>query len=83
MMPTSLLSAYVEQLPRISASESLQAAERIAVGTGSLKKGVGRRIASGWARQADHDRPVVRPTSPESYRAQMAMVGIAVKKADG
>ena len=79
-MPTPILNAYAEQLPRISAAESLQAAERVAVGTGSLKKGVGRRIADGWQRQAGKSRPVIRPKSREMYDAQMAGLGIGVKR---
>lgn len=78
-MPTPLLNAYAEQLPRISAAESLQAAERVAVGSGTLKKGVGRRIADGWQRQADQRRHVVRPGNREMYQAQMAGLGIGVK----
>jgi hypothetical protein len=79
-MPTPLLNAYAEQLPRITAEESLQAAERVAVGSGSLKKGVGSRIASGWQRQADQKRIAIRSTSREMYHAQMAGLGIGVKK---
>jgi hypothetical protein len=79
-MPTPLLNAHAAQLPRISAAESLQAAERIAVGSGTLKKGVGRRITDGWQRQADQRRQVIRPKSPEMYEAQMAGLGIGVKK---
>lgn len=78
MMP-SLLNAYSEQLPRLVAEESLQAAERMAVGSGSLKKGVGRRIASGWERATDRQRTVMRPKGRAQYMAQMAGVGIAVK----
>lgn len=78
-MPTPLLNAFAENLPRISAEESLQAAERVAVGSGTLKKGVGPRIASGWQRQADQRRVVIRPKSREMYQAQMAGLGIGVK----
>ena len=50
-----------------------------AVGSGTLKKGVGSRIAGRWEREANKTRAVLRPKNPEMYRAQMAMVGIAVK----
>lgn len=79
-MPTPLLNAYAEQMPRLVAEDSLRAAERIAVGSGTLKKGVGKRIADGWQKQAGQGRPVVRPKSPEMYEAQMAGLGIGVKK---
>src|SRR5688500_3605156 len=84
-MPTSLLNAYAEQLPRISAEESLQAAERIAVGSGTLKRGVDRRISDGWTRQAGQRRLVIRPKSAQMYQAQMSALGIGVKlvKPDG
>lgn len=85
-MPTLLLNAYATRLPRLSAEESLMAAQRIAVGTGSLQKGDGRRIAEGWQRMAAQHRPVVRPTDEAMYAAQMAGLGIGVrkvKKADG
>lgn len=84
-MPAPLLNAYSEQLPRIVAEESLQVAQRVAVGSGTLKKGVGRRISETWTRQAGQRPSVVRPKSREMYQAQMAGLGIGVKmvKPDG
>lgn len=78
-MPTPLLNSYAEMAPRLAAEESLLTAERIAVGTGSLRKGVGRRIAHGWERQADQRRIAIRPKGPGEYAATMASVGIGVK----
>lgn len=85
-MPTPWLNAYAEQLPRINAEESLIAAERIAVGSATLKKGTARQITDGWRREAHQRRVVLRPQGREMYRAQMAAMGIGVKtvkKADG
>ena len=84
-MPVPLLNAYAENLSRLTAEESLVAAERVAVGTGSLKKGQGKRIAGQWSRRADQTRHVLKPSSKEAYAAQMAMSGIGVKfvKPDG
>lgn len=79
-MPTPILNAYAEQLPRLSAEESLLSANRIAVGTGSLKKGEGRRVVAGWSRQVDDRRSVVRPKGPSEYAAHMAAMGIGVKR---
>lgn len=79
-MPTPLLNAYAEMLPRLIAEESLLTSERVAVGSGSLKRGQGRQIAQGWMRQTDRPRDVIRPKSKEMYHAQMAMAGIGVKK---
>ena len=85
-MATPLLNAYADELPRLSAEESLQAAERTAVGTGSLKKGVGRRISDGWSRRAGQRAHAIRPKSKAMHVAQLAALGIGVKtepKADG
>lgn len=84
-MPVPLLSAYIDNLPRLTAEESLVAAERIAVGTGSLRKGQGKQIAGQWQRATGQTRQVLKPSSKEAYRAQMAMAGIGVKlvKPDG
>jgi hypothetical protein len=79
-MPTPLLNAYAEQLPRLSAEESLLAANRIAVGTGSLRKGEGRRIAAGWQRAMGQRVPSVRPKGPGEYAAHMAGLGIGIKR---
>lgn len=79
-MPTPILNAYAEQLPRLSAEESLMAANRVAVGSGSLKKGVGQRIAQGWQRAAGRSAPALRPKGPAEYAAHMAALGIGVKK---
>lgn len=85
-MPTPLLSAYVDAMPRLMAEESLREAERIAVGGGHLKRGVARNISNRWRRQAGDRGPVLaRPSSREGYRAQMAMAGVGVRmvKRDG
>ena len=78
-MPPPLLNAYAEQLPRLTAEESLQAAERTAVGSGALKKGKGKQIADRWRRQAGQRAHVLRPATREQYAAQMAGLGIGVK----
>lgn len=78
-MPVPFLNAYADELPRLAAEESLLTAERVAVGSGSLKKGVGHRISDGWVRQTGQRRAVIRPKSREMYRAQMAGLGIGVK----
>lgn len=87
-MPTPLLDAYASQVTPLHAEESLSAAERIAVGTGSLRKGMGRRIADGWSRQVDRERPKLRPQSKAEYLAHAAAAGVAVRmtpkrRADG
>ena len=78
-MPVPLLNQYVEALPSLTAEESLVAAERVAVGSGSLKKGLGKQIAGQWQRQTGRTRHVLKPSTKEAYRAQMAIAGIGVK----
>lgn len=79
MMPPAVLSAYQSDLPRLQAEESMQWAERFAVGGGRLRKGSAGRIMSRWERTADNRRPAIRPQSAGAHKAQMASVGIAVK----
>jgi hypothetical protein len=79
-MPVPLLNAYAEQLPRLHAEESLQAFERIAAGTRSLRRGAARQLLSSWQRQTEQQRVVVRPKNREAYEAQMAMAGVGVKR---
>ena len=50
------------------------------MGTGSLKKGEGRRVAAGWVRIADQHRVIVRPKGKAEYGAHMAALGIGVKR---
>ena len=79
-MPTELLNEYAANLPRLTAEESLLAAERMAVGSGTLKKGKGRQIAEQWRRATGQTRHVLRPSSEEMFTAQMGGLGIGVKK---
>ena len=79
-MPTALLNAHAEQLPRLSAEESLLAAERHGVGAGTLQRSARRRIAGEWQRLARQDRVVLRPKTSAEHDAYMAMNGIAVKR---
>jgi len=79
-MPSPLLNAYAEQLPRIMAEESLLAAQVVAVGAGTLRRGDRSRTIHAWERQADQPRVVVRPQGRAMYDAQMAQAGIAVKR---
>lgn len=79
-MPSLLLDAYAAQLHRLTAEEALQAAERTAVGSGVLRRGVGRQITAAWQRQVGRQGPVLRPRSREAYEAHMAMAGIPVKR---
>lgn len=79
-MPTPLLNAYADELPRLTAEESLVAAQRTAVGAGSLKKGKARQIADSWNRQAGRGRHVtLRPKTREQWVAMAAGAGVGIK----
>lgn len=77
-MPIPLLRAHLAMLPRLEAEESLVAAERLAVGTASLKADARRRVIDDWAKVA---RPVAvqRPTDPAARRALAAAAGIGMR----
>jgi hypothetical protein len=79
-MPAPLLNAYAAQLPGLVAEESLLAATRVAVGSGSLRKGEGRRLMATWSRTAGQGHPAPRPKGPAEYAARMAVMGIGVKR---
>lgn len=85
-MPAPLLSAHAAQMRHLEAEEALQLAERVAVGSGTLRRWTAQRIVRDWQRAVDRPRAVLRPRTREAYDAQMAVSGIAVKrvaKADG
>ena len=79
-MPSALLSAHVVEMPRLVAEESLQAAARVAVGSGTLKKGKASQLQRNWQRQTASRPPVIRPASRDGYAVQMAGLGIGVRK---
>ena len=78
-MPPAILDAYAMAVPALTAEESLQVAERVAVGSGSLKRGVGRRISEGWMRTVGRDRPQLRPTTKAEHQAYSQAAGVAVR----
>lgn len=77
-MPSPLLTAYIAELPRLAASESLLAAERHAVGAGRLSRGDRQRITGAWRRSAEQSREAIRPRSRAEARAYAGMSGIRV-----
>lgn len=79
-MPIPLLNAYAEQLPQLVAEESLLAVTRVAVGTGSVRKGEGPRLMASWTRTAGQGQAAPRPKGPAEYAARMAVMGIGVKR---
>lgn len=77
MMPVPLLQAYLAMLPRLEAEESLVAAERIAVGTGSMTKDGRDQVIDAW-RTAAQIRIIRRPRDRVTHGAQLASVGIGL-----
>jgi hypothetical protein len=74
--PRAIVRAHLRMLPRIEAGESLLTAERVAVGTGSMKGDAGRDLARHWADTARGERQVERPRSAKARRAALASAGV-------
>lgn len=66
-------------IPRLEARESLLASARIAVGTGSLKKGAAKDIQRRWERDANGGRAMPRERRPPDPRA-LGALGIKVTR---
>jgi hypothetical protein len=78
--PRAVVRAHLLMLPRLDAEESLSAAQRVAVGTGSLKGNAGPALIRDWLRVAHRDRPSTRGMSPASLKARGKAVGIGFRK---
>ncbi len=61
-------------LPRLSAEESMRAANQIAYGTGNLEKDTARRMADRWTQQANPQQRAAKAT-PQ----QLGSMGIKVR----
>ena len=61
-MPTPLLNAYIEMLPRLQAEESIAAVTVAALGSGSVKQSEARRVTRSWEATARSKR-VAQPAS--------------------
>ena len=63
-MPTPLLNAYIEMLPRLQAEENISAVTVAALGSGSVKQAEARRITRSWEASArSHGAPRAQPAS--------------------
>jgi len=74
--PIAIVRAYAAKLRNIEAKESLLERERIAAGTGSLKKTDAKLVLSRWNKLAKGTRASV-PVRPDQLRS----VGIGYRKA--
>lgn len=77
-MPIPLLQAHLVMLPRIDAEEALAEAERVAVGSGSMKPASRTEVLAAWRRSASIE-VVRRPRDREAHRAVLAAANIGMR----
>jgi hypothetical protein len=77
-MSPPLLIAYVRELPRLTAAESLRRAAEIGLGTGSLEQREARRLQSEWERETTGAPRRQRLESPAELHALMNAIGVQV-----
>jgi hypothetical protein len=79
-MRLPLLHAHIAMVPRLVAEESLEAAERTAVGTVILTKQSRSDVLASWRKAAEPDRPRARRAPTFGGTADMAKrSGIGVR----
>lgn len=66
-------------MPRLQAEEAFAAAERVAVGSGSLEPRASREITSRWTRTIDGDRRIGQPAVKASPRT-LGLLGIGMRR---
>lgn len=81
-MPTCLAQALFTMLPRLEAEESLLAADRVAMGTGSMKKESADATWKRWATATGHgaDAAKPRPTALAAHGIPVRRVKTGRKK---
>ena len=79
-MPHWLLDAYMENMPKIEARESLSMATAVAVGSGTMKKHQSKEIIRRWERRAGRS-DIVRGLSTADVAARHG-IGIVVEGPD-
>jgi hypothetical protein len=77
-MPIPLLRSHLAALPRLEAEESLLEAERIAVGSATLKPAPRGEVLAAWRDQAGV-KVVRRPRDRAAHGAQLAAAGIGIR----
>jgi len=73
-MPSALVRACLQMLPRLEAEESVLAANRYKVGSGTLPKEQHDAIAGAWEQQADRPRPKADPSALVAHGFQVRKV---------
>lgn len=74
-IPLKWLRAYIDQLPRLQAQQSMQRVTEIAIGTGNMEKRDKERILRQWERQIHIVREKQTP-SREQRALVLATMGI-------
>lgn len=77
--PVAVLNACLAEIPRLRATEALEQASVVAVGSGSLKKDASQATLRAWRHLAGLDR---RPasTSTRQARPNLAGLGLGLRK---
>lgn len=78
-IPQAVVNAHVAMLPRLDAEESLLAAMRVGVGSGSLKKDAAQSIQREWSRRANRT-PRLSPFSTLPPPHKVGAKGFGVRK---
>lgn len=78
--PRGVVRAHLVMLDRLDAQESLLMAQRIAVGTGSLKGNTGRQWAEEWALAGRGESAPEPRTGPTPPQVVLGRIGIGVRK---
>ena len=74
-IPSALVRSYVRMMPILRAEESIQAADRTAVGMVMLEADSRERILDGWHRQATRRPLIVGPDEPAAPVRRVRVVG--------
>lgn len=71
-----LLNSYISAMPRLYGEQSMDAAQRVAVGSGTMDKSDRKKLVGHWQKLTGDN--AVRKPSPEERRAMLESVGISI-----
>lgn len=74
-LPMGVLSAYVQNLPRMRAEGALEGVSVTMIGTGSMEKRHAERALRDWQREAAGTEPGLPPKTEEEKRELYASSG--------
>ena len=80
-LPVGIFRAYVEMLPRLTAEESMLAAQRVAMGSGTIDESASKRIRRAWEELSNPRPRDSKGSKGQRFdRSAMARAGIKVVK---